>query len=131
VLIQSVPLPPKSPRLVDRIYFVSFLVLAAKIMKISVLWDVSLCTLVDTDLCFIGVYFLNRHADCPDDGGSKILRNVGQYLADNTARRPRRQQYSECSLVFYLTALCELQSVVSVNVTSIRKKNITVSTNNF
>jgi hypothetical protein len=100
-------------------------------MKKAVFWDVSLCTLVDTDLCFIGVYFLNRQADRPDDGGSKFLRNVGQYLADNTARRPRRQQYSECSFVLYLTALCELQSMVSVNVTSIRKKNITALTNNF
>jgi hypothetical protein len=30
---------------------------------------------------------------CPDDGGSKDLRNVGKLLPDYTALQPRRQPY--------------------------------------
>jgi hypothetical protein len=36
------------------------------LLKMVVFWDVPQCSPVDTDLRF-------RGADCPDDGGSKLL----------------------------------------------------------
>jgi hypothetical protein len=37
------------------------------------------------------------HSDHPDDGGSKLLWNVGQYLPDCTEQYPRRQPSSHSS----------------------------------
>jgi hypothetical protein len=47
-------------------------------MKMAVFWDVTLCSLIDTDRHF-SVY-------CPGDGGSKHVSNMAQH--------PRRQPSS-------------------------------------
>jgi hypothetical protein len=41
----------------------------------------------------MAVFFLLQ-GDCPDDGGSKDLRNDGKLLPDYTALQPRRQPSS-------------------------------------
>jgi hypothetical protein len=41
-------------------------------LKMTVFWDVAPCSLVET----------GRHFSCPDDGGSKYLWNIGQFLPD-------------------------------------------------
>jgi hypothetical protein len=45
-------------------------------MKMANFWVLAPCSLVD---------------DCPDDGGSKHLRNVGKLLLDYMVQQPRRQ----------------------------------------
>jgi hypothetical protein len=40
----------------------------------------------------------------PDDGGSKHLLNVGQYLPDYTAQHPTRQPSSEHSKVYKMSS---------------------------
>jgi hypothetical protein len=57
-------------------------------MKMTVFWDVAPCSLADADRCFKGDYCLQHR---PDEGGSKRLRNVGQFLPDYTVQHPRRQ----------------------------------------
>jgi hypothetical protein len=52
------------------------------VMKVAVLWDVELCSLVDTD---------------PDDEGSKLFCNIVYYLPDYMVQHPRRQPSSFCS----------------------------------
>jgi hypothetical protein len=50
-------------------------------MKMSVVSDVAPCSLVDID----------HQSDNPDEGGSELLWNVGQYLPDYTVLlHPRR-----------------------------------------
>jgi hypothetical protein len=56
-------------------------------MEISVLWDAAQCSLVDIDRRFRGTHH-------PNDRGSKIFWNVGQYLPDYTSQHPRRQPSS-------------------------------------
>lgn len=46
--------------------FVTFSVLVVARMKMTIIWDVTLCSLVVTDLRFRGTYR-------PDDGGSKQI----------------------------------------------------------
>jgi hypothetical protein len=53
-------------------------VLTTARMKMTVFWDVAPCSLDD-----------NR----PDDGGSKHLRNVGQFLRDYMVQHPRLMIY--------------------------------------
>jgi hypothetical protein len=53
----------------------------------TVFWDGAPCRLLDIDRRF-------RGAHNPDDGGSKHLWNVGQFLPDYTAQHPRRQPSS-------------------------------------
>jgi hypothetical protein len=65
--------------------------------KMAVFWDVALCSLVDTDCCFRGAYYLHHLGDHHSDvGGSKHLWNVSQYLQDYKAKHPRRQPSSYC-----------------------------------
>jgi hypothetical protein len=55
------------------------------------LLDVVLCSLIEIDLHFRGAYCLHfQH----DDGGSKHLRNIIQFLSDYMAQCPRRQSSS-------------------------------------
>jgi hypothetical protein len=42
-------------------------------MKMTVVWDVVLCCLVEIDRRFRGAYCLHHQGDSPDDGGSKHL----------------------------------------------------------
>jgi hypothetical protein len=49
----------------------------------SVFWDVVLCDMVDINRRFRGAH--------SDDGGSKLFRNVGQYLSDYTMQHPKIQ----------------------------------------
>jgi hypothetical protein len=58
----------------------------ATTVKRFVFWVVAPCSLVDTDRLFRGAY-----CHCPDDGGSKFLWDVGQYLPEYTAQQPRKQ----------------------------------------
>jgi hypothetical protein len=50
--------------------------------KMAVFWDVVPCSLVGTDRRIRGAYYLHYR---PDDGDSKLLLIVGQYL--QTTRR--------------------------------------------
>jgi hypothetical protein len=54
-------------------------------MKMAVFWDVAPCSLVKTDGSFRGAYCLHH---CPDDGGSKHLWNIGQFLSDYMCNIP-------------------------------------------
>lgn len=44
-------------------------------VMVAVLWDVALCDLVESDLCFTGAYCLHHH---PDDGRitSRLVTNL-------------------------------------------------------
>jgi hypothetical protein len=46
----------------------------------------------------------------PDDGGSKLLWNVGHYLPGCTAQRPKRQQFSSIFLI-YLWWRCQYEGI--------------------
>jgi hypothetical protein len=59
---------------------------------INVFCDIAPYCLVESDRRFIGAYCLHYHR--PDDGSSKHLWNVGQFLWDYTAQHPRRQSSS-------------------------------------
>jgi hypothetical protein len=65
---------------------VSFQVLTAASMKMTLFWDVAPCSLVE-------IYRRFRRAYCPrnlpDDRGSKHFWNVGQFLRDYAAQHPR------------------------------------------
>jgi hypothetical protein len=56
------------------------------------LLDAAWCSLINIDRRFSGVYY-------PDDGGSKHVLYVGQYLADYTAQHPRGQPSSSSNLI--------------------------------
>jgi hypothetical protein len=56
-------------------------------MKMTVFWDVALCSLVEINWCFKGAY-------CPHDGGSKNLWNVSQFLPNYTLQHLRRKSSS-------------------------------------
>jgi hypothetical protein len=60
----------------------------------AVFWDVALYSLVDTDIS-------EEFTFSPDDGGGKLLRNVGQYLPDYTVLHPRRWLSSGTYLYAY------------------------------
>jgi hypothetical protein len=60
-------------------------------VKIAVFWDVAPYSLVEIYRRFRGVYCLFHQGDDDDDGGSKHLWNVGEFLPDYTAQHPRRQ----------------------------------------
>jgi hypothetical protein len=62
--------------------YVKFQVPTAASMKITVFWDDAPCSLVEMDQRFRGAYCPYYHGD---DGGSKHLWNVGQFLPDYTA----------------------------------------------
>jgi hypothetical protein len=69
-----------------------FQVLTASSMKMTVVWDVVPCSLVEVEQRFRGARCLHHQGDDdPNDGGSKHLRNVGKLLPDYTAQHPRRQ----------------------------------------
>jgi hypothetical protein len=50
----------------------------------TVFWDVTQCSLVEISLRFTRAYCLYHQGD--NDGGSKRLWNVGQFLLDYTAK---------------------------------------------
>jgi hypothetical protein len=60
-------------------------------MKMTVFWDVALCSLVETNRRFRDTHCLHYQGD---DGGSKHLLNVGQFLRDYMAQHPTRQSSS-------------------------------------
>jgi hypothetical protein len=68
-----------------------FQVLMAVSMRMTVLWDVVPCSLIEIDQRFRGTYCLHHQVD---GGGSKHLWNVNQFLWDCTAQNPRRQSFS-------------------------------------
>jgi hypothetical protein len=51
-------------------------------MKMTVFWEEAPCSLIEIDGHFMGSH--------RGDGGSKLLRNVGQLLADYMAQNSRR-----------------------------------------
>jgi hypothetical protein len=65
---------------------VKFEVLTVTSTKMAVFWDVAPCSLVGIDRPFKGAYCLLYHSGKSDDGGSKLLWNVGQYLPDSHLR---------------------------------------------
>jgi hypothetical protein len=67
-------------------------------MKIAVLWHVAPCSLVDTDRRFRRAYCLHHQGDDPDDGGNKLLCNVGQYLPDYTVSHLQSWNYTRIGL---------------------------------
>jgi hypothetical protein len=65
----------------------------------AVFWDAVTCRLVEIDRRFRGTYYLHHHGyDRPEDGRSKHLWNVGQFLPD-MAQHPRRQPYSYVKVI--------------------------------
>jgi hypothetical protein len=63
-----------------------FEVLMAVTIKVTVLWDVMMCSLVDD------YQHLERLAPLIsrlEDGGSKFLQNVGKHLADDNVTHTR------------------------------------------
>jgi hypothetical protein len=75
---------------------VIFKVLVAMSMKMNVFWDVAQCNPVETDRRFRGAYCLHHQGD---NGGSKHLRNIGQFVPNYTVQLPRRQSSSVLSLI--------------------------------
>jgi hypothetical protein len=80
---------------------VRFQVLTAANMKMTVFWDVVPCGMVEHDWHFRGAYCLHH---LPDEGGSKHLWNVGQYLPDYMAQHPKSQLSS--GNILTLGAVC-------------------------
>lgn len=62
------------------------------IWKMTGLWNVTPCRLVDSGRHFRGVYY-------PDDGGSKFLWNVGQNPSICTVQHSRNQSSSHSSII--------------------------------
>jgi hypothetical protein len=56
-----------------------FQVLTATNVKIAIVWDVALRSLIDTERRFKESYLLH-HLHHPDDGDSKVIWNASQYL---------------------------------------------------
>jgi hypothetical protein len=56
-------------------------------------WDVAPCSVAVTEGSFRCLYCL--HLQESDDGGSRSLRNFGQFLRDYPSQDPRRQWFSE------------------------------------
>jgi hypothetical protein len=80
-------------------YHLKFRVLTAVSMKMAVFWVLAPCILVEVYRRVRGLCCLHHHCiECPDDGGSKQLRNVSRLLADYTAQQPLRQPYLHSSL---------------------------------
>jgi hypothetical protein len=67
-------------------------------MKTAVFWVVESCNLVEVYWRFRGTCCVRYQGDCPDDGGSKYLWNIGKLLPDYTMLQPRRQPSSTLSL---------------------------------
>jgi hypothetical protein len=86
------------PTILNTWLHVRFQVLTAASMKMSVFWDDALRSLVETEQRFRGAYCLHHPwwwvIHRPDDGGSKLLWNVGQYLPEYTAQHPTRKTSS-------------------------------------
>jgi hypothetical protein len=59
-------------------------------MKATVFWDVAPYSLAKVVSEVLAVSIIMMSTDCPDDGGSKHLRNVGKLLPDYTAQYLRR-----------------------------------------
>jgi hypothetical protein len=57
--------------------WVRFQVLTVVGLKMTVFWDIVLCSLVEVYRCFRGVCCLQHN---PDDEGSKHLWNIGKLL---------------------------------------------------
>jgi hypothetical protein len=79
---------------------VRFQVLMVLSMKMIAFSDIALCSLVEVDQHFRGVYYL---AHCPDDGGSTYLWKVGLLERDYTALYPRRLSSSEINIFIFIT----------------------------
>jgi hypothetical protein len=62
------------------------------LLKMSVIWNVAPCSLVQIDWHFRGPNCLHHQSNdhCPDDGGSKHPWNRGQLLPDYMAQHLRR-----------------------------------------
>jgi hypothetical protein len=76
----------------NQVTFVRSEVLTAASTEMTVFWDVALYSLVEIDWCFKGAYCLHREDDvCHDDGGSKHLWNVNQFVPDYVVQHVRRQ----------------------------------------
>jgi hypothetical protein len=60
----------------------SYQVVTAWSMKMSVIWDVAPCSLAEIDLAFKGVYYVHYQGD-------RSL-NLGQFLPDYTRQHPIR-----------------------------------------
>jgi hypothetical protein len=71
---------------------VGFEILTVASIKMSVFWVVVPCSLVEVKRRFRGTCRLHHY--CPDDGGSKHLRNIGKLLPDYMALQPRRHSFS-------------------------------------
>jgi hypothetical protein len=95
-----------------RTYYARFQVLTATSMKMAVIWDVAPCSLVGIDRPFRLACCLHHQGDdLLDDGGSKLLRNVVQYLPDYRMQHPRRYPHitrvSQMKTVkFFLNLIC-------------------------
>jgi hypothetical protein len=72
--------------------YVTFKVLTAAGMKLTVFWDAAAYSMVETDCHFRSAYSLHHHHHHhPDDGRSKHPRNTRQFLPDYMVQHPRRQ----------------------------------------
>jgi hypothetical protein len=60
-------------------------------MKITAFWNIALCSLVEVDLHFIGVYCLHHpNDDDDDDEGSLHFQNTVLLLHNYTVLYPRK-----------------------------------------
>jgi hypothetical protein len=79
-------------KLLDKLtHYVGFEVSTAVVMKSTIFWDITPCSLLAT--CFQAGFLLGIFLD-PEDGGDMFFRNVGRLSTDCTELYPRRQYSS-------------------------------------
>jgi hypothetical protein len=95
--------------------FVGFEVLTAVIMKSTIFWDITPCSLLRVNRRFGGTYCLHlqgrriswarsQHESRWQDGGDMFFRNVGWLSMDYTELYPRRWYFSHVLVCFYLNS---------------------------
>jgi hypothetical protein len=73
-----------------------FQVLMAASTKMTVVWVVASCSLVEVYRRFRGDCYFHH---CHDDGGSKHLWNIGKHLPDYMTQQPRILSFSRLGYI--------------------------------
>jgi hypothetical protein len=81
---------------------VRFEVRTATSMKMAAVWAVAPCSSLLTDV-FIESS-IRLMSDYPDDGGSKLLWNVGHHLPDYTVQHPRQSSSSTATVLLCMVS---------------------------
>jgi hypothetical protein len=90
---------------------VKFEVVTAVTVKITVLWDVTSCNLIETYRRFGGRQSIFELQECSEIEGCTFLQNVGIFLPHYTAPYPRRR----LSYLGYILVVCRLCSTYVKN----------------